>query len=151
MYYMYIFSRECRKKAKNKIVNGLYDLYLKYKDDRYSDDLIVFLIKSLHMHHPVYCMGAVCFGPKIQAIFTYITVILVLIAFIYLNGCFLSALEYKINKQDVTIADPIIMLFRDDITLENRIFYSISTIGLYLFFALVVLICRFYPFERIYL
>lgn len=141
---MHIFKKEYRKNVKNKLVNYLYSLYLRNKDDRYSDDLIVFTIKALHLVHPLNCLVVMFFAPKIISITTFFSVVLVLIMFIYLDGCFLSSLEYKINKLDVTIADPMIMLFKDDITTENRIFYSITTIIIYLIFSLLVLYFRFY-------
>lgn len=141
---MHIFKKEYRKNVKNKLVNYLYSLYLRNKDDRYSDDLIVFTIKALHLVHPLNCLVVMFFAPKIISITTFFSVVLVLIMFIYLDGCFLSSLEYKINKLDVTIADPMIMLFKDDITTENRIFYSITTIIIYLIFSLLILYFRFY-------
>ena len=85
------------------------------------------------------------FAPYWFAMLTFWTIILVLIMFVYLNGCFLSTLEYKINQLDVTIADPIIMLFGDDITYKNRVWYSITTISLYLLFSIGLLMYRFYP------
>ena len=142
---MYIFSKEYRKKVKHNIVEWLYSWYKHIKDDRYSDDLMVFCIKAGHMYHPITCLLIMWLAPYWFAIFTFWTIILVLIMFIYLNGCFLSTLEYKINQLDVTIADPIIMLFRDDITYKNRVWYSIATISLYLLFSVGLLMYRFYP------
>ena len=70
--------------------------------------------------------------------------------FIYFNGCFLTTVEYRINKNfDVTIADPVIMLFGDDINYINRKWYSIYTITLYLIVCVGLLMYRFYPFKVI--
>ena len=144
---MYIFSNACRKRVKNYIVDTLLSLYHKYKDNRYSDDLVVFFVKSCHMHHPINCMLMMWLGPYWFAMMTYYTILAVLVMFIYLKGCFLSSLEYKMNKLDITIADPLIMLFGDDITPENRVTYSITTIVIYLIFATALLLYRFYPFS----
>lgn len=144
---MHIFSKEYRKGVKRKIVNTLYHLYQKYKNPKYSDDLVVFFIKSLHMHHPINCMLIMWLAPKWFALLTYWTIIFVFLMFIYMYGCFLSAFEYKINKLDVTIADPVIMIFGGDITPENRVNYSINTIIIYLILATALLIYRFVPFE----
>lgn len=143
---MHIFSKEYRKAVKQKLVNKLYEIYQNRRDPRYSDDLQVFVMKSLHMHHPINCMLIMWLAPKWAAMFTYWTIICVLIMFIYLYGCFLSSLEYKINKLDVTIADPVIMLFGGDITPANRVSYSITTIVIYLLIATSLLLYRFYNF-----
>ena len=143
---MYIFSKEYRKQVKTRLVDWLYSCYTENKDERYSDDLMVFFIKAWHMYHPITCLFIMGFGPYWFAMFTFWTIILVLVMFIYLNGCFLSTLEYKINGLDVTIADPIIMLFKDDITYKNRVWYSIATISIYLLFSVGLLMYRFYPF-----
>tara|TARA_Y100000768_G_scaffold388516_1_gene384896 strand:+ start:968 stop:1414 length:447 start_codon:yes stop_codon:yes gene_type:complete len=145
---MYIFSSEYRNGLKKRLVNYLYDYYLSIKNDKYSDDLVAFTIKCFHMIHPVNCLLFIFMGSKVLAISTFISVLFVLLMFIYLNGCFLSSLEYKINKQDITIADPIIMLCNDEITPKNRIFYSIFTISLYIFLAFLIILYRFYmPLE----
>ena len=141
---MNIFSFEYRKGVKKSLVNYLYNLFLSYKSERYSNELIGFTIKALHLVHPINCLLFIFMGSKYIAISTFISVLLVLLLFIYLNGCFLSALEYKINKQDITIADPVVMLFNDDITPENRKFYSIFIISLYIVFSFFIIIWRFY-------
>ena len=146
---MHIFSKEYRRAVKQKLVNKLYEIYQNRRDPRYSDDLQVFVMKSLHMHHPINCMLIMWLGPKWAAMMTYWTIIWVLVMFVYMYGCFLSSLEYKINKLDITIADPVIMLFGGDITPANRVGYSITTIVIYLIFATTLLLCRFYPFQQI--
>jgi hypothetical protein len=83
-------------------------------------------------------------APHYVAITTLISVILVMLMYIYLDGCFLSSLEYKINKSDITIADPLIMIFGDDITHNNRFWYSIITIILYVIIAICVTYYRFF-------
>ena len=143
---MYIFSKEYRKQVKKNMVDWLFEKYKEMKNDKYSDDLMVFCIKAGHMYHPITCLLIMWLAPYWFAMFTFLTIIGVLIMFVYLNGCFLSTLEYKINNLDVTIADPIIMLFGGDITYANRVWYSIATISIYLVFCVCLLAYRFYPF-----
>ena len=141
---MYIFSSQYRKHIKHKLVNALYDFYQQHKVDRYSDDLVAFFIKACHMYHPITCTLLICFAPKWLALTTYFSVIGVILLFLYIDGCFLSMLEYKINRMDVNIADVIIMLFKDDITPANRITYSILSFLVYMILTSVILLCRFY-------
>ena len=142
---MHIFSHEYRTSIKRTIVNKMLDLFNTCKNPKYSDDLYVFIIKSLHMHHPINCMLIMFLAPKWFAMQTFYTIIGVFALFLYLNGCFLSSFEYKVNKLDITIADPIIMLFGGDINARNRLVYSITTIVIYLAIAASVLFYRFNP------
>lgn len=141
---MHIFSHEYRTSVKRNIVNKMLELYHKHKNPKYSDDLYVFVIKSLHMYHPITCMLIMSLGSKWLAMQTFYSIIGVFALFLYLNGCFLTSLEYKINELDVTIADPIIMLFGGDINAKNRVVYSVTTIVIYLLVAAFVLFYRFY-------
>lgn len=146
---MYIFSQTYRKQVKQKLVNTLYNYYKQYNNNRYSDELVGFFIKATHMYHPITCLFVMWNANYTISMFTFLSILCVFFMFIYLNGCFLSALEYKINKQDITIADPIIMLCNDTINYKNRVAYSIVTIGTYLLFCVALLLYRFYPFSQL--
>ena len=141
---MNIFDIKYRKQKRKDIVNYLYDMYKRYKPEKYSDELLGFCIKVAHFVHPFTCMLLIILSPCYLAIATFTFVICVFIMFIYLNGCFLTSLEYKINGQDITIADPIIMLCNDTIHYENRETYTIYTVILYIAIATCILLYRFY-------
>ena len=141
---MKIFDIEYRKQRRKDIVNYLYGKYNQYKSDKYSDELVGFCIKAAHFIHPFTCMLLIVCAPFYISLATYAFVIGVFLMFIYLNGCFLTSLEYKINGQDITIADPIIMLCNDTINYENRQTYTIYTILLYILIATLVVVYRFY-------
>ena len=147
---MYIFSKEYRKNTKEKVVNYFYKKYLcfkEYTNNKYSDDLLLLCIKAYHMYQPAASFSIMVVAPFIIAMLSFASIIFVLFMFIYFNGCFLTTVELRIKRDlDVTIADPVILLFGDDINNANRKWYSIYTIILYLMASMGVLMFRFYPF-----
>ena len=141
---MYLLDNSFRKDLKNKMATKLQDWIATVVDEKYDNKLVAFLIRACHLHTPVYCMIGMVSLPFFFAIWIYIWVFLVFFMFIYLRGCFLSVTEYKLSDEDITIADPVIMLCRDNITPENRVWYSITVIAIYLIIATCVMLYRFY-------
>ena len=141
---MYLLDNSFRKDLKNKMAKKLQDWIDNFVDEKYDNKLVAFLIRACHLHTPVYCMIGMVSLPFFFAIWIYIWVFLVFFMFIYLRGCFLSVTEYRLSDEDITIADPVIMLCRDNITPENRVWYSITVIAIYLIIATCVMLYRFY-------
>ena len=45
----------------------------------------------------------------------------------YLNGCFLSSVEYKLNKKlDINVVDPLVLAFGEEITAKSRVDITIK-------------------------
>ena len=141
---MYLLDTTFRKDLKNNLATRMQDWIDYFVDDKYDNKLVAFLIRACHLHTPVYCMIGMVNLPFFFATWIYIWVFLVFFMFIYLRGCFLSVTEFKLSDEDITIADPVIMLCRDNITPENRIWYSITVIAIYLIVATCVMLYRFY-------
>lgn len=141
---MYLLDTKFRKDLKNNLATRVQDWIDYFVDDKYDNKLVAFLIRACHLHTPVYCMIGMVTLPFFFATWIYILVFLVFFMFIYLRGCFLSVTEFKLSDEDITIADPVIMLCRDNITPENRIWYSITVIAIYLIVATCVMLYRFY-------
>ena len=137
---MNFLSREYRNIKKRQVSDYFYK---KIISEKYTNEQVGFLIKSLHMNVPAYCMVIMLFFSYIPALISYIFVCLVLCAFIYLNGCFLTLTEYRIDHQDVTMIDPVIMLCKDTITKGNRIRYSLLTVAIYMIVASLIMLLRF--------
>lgn len=141
---MCLFDKKFRSDLKNTLATQIQEWIKYFIPDKYDDKLIAFFIRSCHLHTPAYCMIGIATLPFFFATWIYVWVFMVFFLFIYLRGCFLSLTEYKISKEDITIADPIIMLCRDEITPENRIFYSLAVIIPYLIIATGIMMYRFY-------
>ena len=137
-------NKQYRKNIRKSIVAYLYSLYETYKSDKYSDDLIMFIIRSWHINCPLNCLGIILTFPYFFAMFTYISLGCTLMLYLFLDGCFLTGVEIKIGKKDVNVADPIIMFFGDDINFDNRIRYSIYAIIFFLISTTAIMYYRFW-------
>ena len=137
---MYIFSLDYRNSLKRKLADYIYNTV---KSDTYTGEQVSFIIKSTHLHMIFYCMLLILFAGYRYALSSYIFAWAVFLLFIYLNGCFLTLVEYKLDNQNVTIVDPVIMLFGDKTTKKNRMYYSIISVCVYLFIATIVMSRRF--------
>ena len=68
---------------------------------------------------------------------------LFIILYIYLKGCFISHLEYKLYKKKfINIVDPYLILLNDDITNENRYKGTLIIALLFMCFVLSILFYR---------
>jgi hypothetical protein len=154
---MNIFTDEYRKVVKNDIAEFFFQKYKNKKiesNNKYSSELILFNMKSWHMHCPVYIMIAISILPFPFAIACYIALLMVFILFIYLKGCFLSLTEMKINKEnwveqdslplEINIIDPLIMYCNAEINKTNRNKYSIYLVLPYIIVATLIMKYRFF-------
>lgn len=141
---MCLLDPSYRKALKDKLATYIHDLIKYFINDKYDDDLIAFTIRACHLHAPIYCMIGLITLPFFFAGWIYVFLIIVAALFVYLRGCFLSLTEYKFGKKDITIADPVIMLFNGDITPQNRIWYSLAVIIPYIIIATGIMAYRFY-------
>ncbi|MBM08870.1 MAG: hypothetical protein CMF69_04730 [Magnetovibrio sp.] len=132
-----------RKNLKKNISEKLFYLLRNTFDEKYSNELICFTIKAIHMNLPIYCMISMIWFPPFLAIPTYLGIIFAFTFFIYFQGCYISSLEYTLHKSDITIVDPVIMLFNDNINKNTRMIYSISVIIPYMFASTMIMLYRF--------
>jgi hypothetical protein len=146
-----LFDMEYRKKYRKQLVNYLYDKIL---DTSYPPNISAFVVKAIHFMIP-YIVYIIClFAPLwlgivalvVSLLFWGLFIVSLLFwgLFIYLNGCFLSNIEYKLDSERfINIIDPYLVMFGYPINDENR--YSGTIYLVYLYFAIVfsILYIRF--------
>jgi len=82
------------------------------------------------------------FIPKPYALLAMIPLLMAFALFLYLEGCFLTIVEYKLCKNDSNIIDPYILLGGDKITPTTRYWYTMGVASVYFIFAFLILYAR---------
>ena len=96
------------------------------------------IIRLFHSMMPVLPLLTVLFVSKKLVLFHIIFLIMIMTLFYFFNGCLLSLLEYRLIKDDYSVADPFLKLILVEITNETRKKYTIITfIGILLYFIFV--------------
>ena len=96
------------------------------------------IIRLFHSMMPVLPLLTVLFVSKKLVLFHIIFLIMIMTLFYFFNGCLLSLLEYRLIKDDYSVADPFLNLILVEITNETRKKYTIITfIGILLYFIFV--------------
>ena len=96
------------------------------------------IIRLFHSMMPVLPLLTVLFVSKKLVLFRIIILIMIMTLFYFFNGCLLSLLEYRLIKDDYSVADPFLNLILVEITNETRKKYTIITfIGILLYFIFV--------------
>ena len=96
------------------------------------------IIRLFHSIMPVLPLLTVLFVSKKLVLFHIICLIMIMTLFYFFNGCLLSLLEYRLIKDDYSVADPFLNLILVEITNETRKKYTIITfIGILLYFIFV--------------
>lgn len=135
-YFEESYRRDCRK----RLVNNIHNYLVKTK---YPPRIIAFLIKSFHFSFPYLLTIIFLFAP-LQLVYSIFTIMwLFIILYIYLKGCFISHLEYKLYKKKfINIVDPYLILLNYDITNENRYKGTLIIALLFMCFVLSILFYR---------
>lgn len=107
------------------------------------DKLSGFLLKSLHFHTPWYFLILFLLLPIKFATIALIPLLASLALFLYLRGCFLSIVEYKLSHDDTNIIDPYIAFCDQEINDENRYKYTLGVSGLYFIVVGIILTVRY--------
>ena len=90
-----------------------------------------FIIKSMHMQAPINGFTLIVLSNFRVGICIYLVFVFVFILFFYFNGCFITIVEYKLDKENfINIADPYLYMTNSEFTDENR-YYSIIYIGIF--------------------
>ncbi len=134
------FDVECRKKYRKQLVNWLYEIL---KRTNYPSDILAFVIKAWHFVAPYLCMLIFIFAPIHLAVMLIPLLILYMMMFFYLKGCFVSHLEYKLCPSNaINIMDPYLVLVGWPINDENRHYITHVLIFVYFLFVLPILYVR---------
>lgn len=116
--------REIRKALTDAVLNIIRTLGI-------PDKLAAFLIKSFHFHAPVYLLLLFILLPIDIALSLIPPLILMVIFFIYLRGCFITIVEYKLSGDDVNVIDIYILLLGGEINETNRFNYTVTVAAIY--------------------
>jgi hypothetical protein len=129
-----------RKECRNNLVYFLYDLL---NQTKYPNDIIAFMIKAWHFTFVYMAIFVFLFAPIWMGIILTFILLFLLAVYIYLKGCFVSHLEYKLCKKDfINIIDPYLIAMNYDITNENRYIGTIIIVVLYFCLILPILFYR---------
>ncbi len=124
-----------RKMLVNDCINNL-------RKSGLPDKTLGFLLKSLHFHTPWYHMIYFMFLPKPFALLALVPLLIAFVLFMYLDGCFLTIVEYKLCQNDLNIIDPYILLGGDEITPTTRYWYTMAIAIIYFTIAFLILYVR---------
>lgn len=107
-----------------------------------------FIIKSMHMQAPINGFTLIILSNFRVGICIYLVFVFVFILFFYFNGCFITIVEYKLDRENfINIADPYLYMTNSELTDENR-YYSIIYIGI--FYMIVSTWILLYKFKKNY-
>jgi len=130
-----LMDKDTRRRARRLAVD--YNL-VRLRSSNMPDEVLGFLVKSLHFHTPYYFLLMFLLLPYKIAHYVMIPLVLCLIAFFYFDGCFLTIIEYRLMGQDINIIDPYIYWMGDVPTPKNRFYYTLGVTSVY--FSLVGLL-----------
>jgi len=114
-YFEDSYRRNCRKDLANYFYQNINDPTGQY------NHIWAFVIKSFHFTVPIYaCLIYLC-GPLWLGLFTLVLSICSWCLFMYLKGCFVSNVEYKLNSDNfINIIDPYLVMCGYPITEDTR-------------------------------
>lgn len=130
-----VLSSNTKKKILDSLENKLDMISSKTQITKREIGII---IRLFHSMMPVLPLLTVLFVSKKLVLFHIIFLIMIMTLFYFFNGCLLSLLEYRLIKDDYSVADPFLKLILVEITNETRKKYTIITfIGILLYFIFV--------------
>lgn len=130
-----VLSSNTKKKILDSLENKLDMISSKTQITKREIGII---IRLFHSMMPVLPLLTVLFVSKKLVLFHIIILIMIMTLFYFFNGCLLSLLEYRLIKDDYSVADPFLKLILVEITNETRKKYTIITfIGILLYFIFV--------------
>jgi hypothetical protein len=135
------FSTEGRTTLRKCLVNNLYES-LK-SDNEENNKMMSFAIKSVHFMIPFVMVPLAVLSP-IWLVYGYLIFCVVTkLTFWYLNGCFLSSVEYKLNKDiDINVVDPLVVAIGEKVTSKSRIEVTLKATNLLIAFLIATIIWK---------
>ena len=125
-----------RKRIRDFIVNKHVEFI---KNSGMSPDLASLIIKIIHFRLPFDLFLAAHLSSPFLALCLWIFVMCVFSCFLYLDGCVLSSIEYKLNGNSLNVMDIFLWMFKMEPNFKNRYKSTIiaAIIYLSLFFLMV--------------
>lgn len=114
-YFEDSYRRKCRKDLANYFYQNINDPTGQY------NHMWAFVIKAFHFTVPIYaCLIYLC-GPIWLGLITLVLSLCSWSLFMYLKGCFVSNVEYKLNSDNfINIIDPYLVMCGYPITEDTR-------------------------------
>lgn len=125
------FEKEFRRKQRKELTYLIIE-YINYYNMPHH--VVEFIIKSFHFQHIFLSYFSLLFLPKYVFIYVFCVSLFLFILFLYLDGCVLSNVEYKLCiKKDkfINIIDPFLYILGKEINTNNRYFYTLYFALLY--------------------
>ena len=120
-----VLSSNIKKKILDSLENKVDMISSKTQITRREIGII---IRLFHSMMPVLPLLTVLFVSKKLVLFHIIFLIMIMTLFYFFNGCLLSLLEYRLIKDNYSVADPFLKLILVEINNETRKKYTIITL-----------------------
>ena len=114
------------------------------KADPKHTKLIGVWIRALHFILPCACMVFVAVGPRWLANLTVLSFVLIIGMYLHLGGCILTWLEKKLCKEDVNIADWLLVVLGYETDNNNR---HVITLFFFPFYFALIMLVYYYRFD----
>ena len=112
------FEESYRKDSRKQLVNYIYN---KLKKTKCPTKIWAFIIKACHFTFPYLTFIVFLLCPIWIGIIFLFIVLLFLLMYIYLKGCFITHLEYKLNKKNfINIIDTYLVFMDYPINNDTR-------------------------------
>lgn len=118
------------------------DTLYKLRATQIPDNVLGFLLKSIHFHTPWYFLLLYILLPLQLAVMALIPLTVAFCGFFLLGGCFLTKVEKELWDYNLNIIDPFIYMCGDDVTRENRYTYTLFVAVLYFTVVFMILCAR---------
>ena len=135
------FYKDFRISVRRKLVNFILSIL-----DRINlpNKVKAFLIRSCHFQTPVNFLILVLVLEFKFAVICIVPLIIAFILFIFFEGCFITNIEYKLDKENhLNIIDPYLYFFNIKINDNNRFNYSIIIALFYFLLVGIILFIKY--------
>jgi hypothetical protein len=141
--YMYAYFEDSyRRKCREKLANYFYQIINGSTGEH--NHIWAFVIKSIHFSSVLFFLLIYLFAPLWMCISGTVMFAGIICSFIYLKGCLLSTIEYKLNTvKFVNIVDPYLLLCGYPINNDTRYIISQYILSLQFIVLLAILYFRF--------
>lgn len=119
------FSKDFRRNQRRKLTA----LILKYINHyKFPHHVVEFVIKSFHFQYSFLPYFSLLLLPRTIFIIVFWISLFLFTLFVYLDGCVLSNVEYKLCKNKtkfINIIDPLLYVMGKEINTVNRYYYTL--------------------------
>lgn len=139
-YFEDTYRRNCRKELANYFYQKINDIT---SGTETHNHIWAFVIKSLHFTLAYLAYFVYLFAPLWLGLITLVGSLSVWGLFIYLKGCFVSNVEYKLNSENfINVIDPYLVMFGYPINEDTRYSGTLQLVVLYFSIAFAILYFR---------